>query len=60
MLWDLKKCFGIKKNVLGFQKIVDIVDIGDTVDLVDIVDIPDSVNIVRAVVMVDQSCKKVI
>ena len=37
-----QKCFGISKNALGSQnvldKIVDIVDIVDTVDIVDIID----------------------
>ena len=59
MLWDLKICFGISKNALGSQnvldKVVDIVDIVDTVDIiesvhavvmVDIVDIVDVVDIV--------------
>ena len=47
--WDLIKCFGISKNVLGSQKMVDIVEIVDNVGIVDnveIVDIVDTVDII--------------
>ena len=53
MLWDLKKCFGISKNALGSQNVLDkVVDIVDTVDIIEsvhaivMVDIVDIVDIV--------------
>ena len=50
---DLKKCFGVSKNVLGSPTMVDIGDTVDIIDIVYIIDTVDIIEIVHAFVMVD-------